>query len=53
MPTPYGRHCRRCRTRIPRKVRLCPICKAVNLKPFDYVLFALLLACAAALAWRW
>jgi hypothetical protein len=34
-------------------MRLCPICKAVNLKPFDYVLLALLLSLGAALAWRW
>ena len=46
-----GRHCRRCRTRISRSLRRCPVCGAVNLKPVDYLLIAALLAGLAALAW--
>lgn len=48
MPTSRGRHCRRCHTRISRRMRLCPICKAVNLKSFDYVIIALLLLAGCA-----
>ena len=44
MPTSHGRHCRRCRNRISRKIRVCPICGALNLKPLDYIFIALLLA---------
>lgn len=53
MPTSHGRHCRRCLVRIPRKIRLCRLCGAVNLKLLDYVLLALLLAGSAYAAWRW
>lgn len=40
----HGRHCRRCLTRIPRRARLCPVCRAANLKAVDYVMLALLAA---------
>lgn len=53
MPTSHGRHCRRCRVRIPRRLRLCRICGALNLKPVDYVIVALLLAVGVYAAWRW
>jgi hypothetical protein len=53
MPTSHGRHCRRCRVRIPRKIRLCRICGALNFKFIDYVIFALLLAAGLYAAWRW
>lgn len=53
MTDSHGRHCRRCRTRISRHVRLCPVCRALNLKPVDYVLVPLLLAGVALLALRW
>ena len=53
MPTSRGRHCPRCRSRISRRIRLCPVCGRVNLKPIDY-LFAALLAGAAVFALlRW
>lgn len=48
----YGRHCRRCRVRISRRTRRCPVCRALNLKPVDYLLIPALLAGVAALAWR-
>jgi hypothetical protein len=53
MPTSSGRLCRRCRIRISRKIRLCRVCGAVNLKPVDYIIFALLLAAGAYAVWRW
>lgn len=53
MPASRGRHCRRCRTRISRHKRICPVCKAVNPKPVDYVLLLLLLAGLIILALRW
>ena len=53
MPTSRGRYCRRCRNRISRKVRLCRICGAVNLKAVDYLLAILLLSAGAYAAWRW
>lgn len=53
MPTSHARHCRRCRARISHKIRVCPICRAVNLKPFDYVIIAFLLAGCAVLLWLW
>ena len=52
MPTSHGRRCRRCRRRIPRGARFCPLCRTVNLKPLDYVLLALLLLAAAFAALR-
>lgn len=48
MPTSHGRHCRRCRNRISRRIRLCPVCGALNLKYADYIIFATLLLAAAA-----
>lgn len=48
----HGRHCRRCRVRLSRRLRLCPVCRAVNLKPLDYLFIPVLLAGLAALAWR-
>jgi predicted amidophosphoribosyltransferase len=48
-----GRYCPRCRNRISRKVRLCPICGALNLKAVDYLLAASALAGAALVIWRW
>jgi hypothetical protein len=53
MPTSHGRHCRRCRVRISRKMRLCPVCGAVNLKALDYVLLAAAAIISAVLAGRW
>ena len=53
MPASHRRHCRRCHNHIPRRRRLCRLCGAVNLKPVDYVIFALLLAALAYAAWRW
>lgn len=53
MPTSHGRHCRRCRNRISRRVRLCPICGAFNLKAVDFVLVLLLSAAVVYAAWRW
>lgn len=47
MPSSHGRYCRRCRNRISRKIRSCPVCRAVNLKPSDYLALALLLVAAA------
>jgi RNA polymerase subunit RPABC4/transcription elongation factor Spt4 len=53
MPASRGRHCRRCRARISHRLRLCPLCRAVNLEPVDYVIITLSLAGLAALALRW
>lgn len=53
MPASHGRHCRRCHVRISRKLRLCRICGAVNLKAVDYVLLAAAATAAAVLAWHW
>jgi hypothetical protein len=53
MTTSRGRYCGRCRNRISRKMRLCPVCGAVNFKPVDYLVLALLLAAGAYAAWRW
>ena len=53
MSASRGRHCRRCRTRISHRVRVCPVCRALNLKPLDYLLIVMLLAGLAALALRW
>lgn len=53
MPTSHGRYCRRCRVRIPRKIRLCRLCGALNLKFVDYVLLALLLLSGMYAASRW
>jgi hypothetical protein len=53
MPTSHGRYCYRCRNRISRKLRLCPICGAVNFKLIDYVFIALLTAAVVYAAWRW
>lgn len=53
MPASRGRHCRRCRARISHRLRVCPLCRAVNLKPVDFVLLLLLLAGLIILALRW
>lgn len=47
-PKRHGRHCRRCRIRISRGTRLCPVCRKLNLKPADYLLLTLLAAAAVA-----
>jgi hypothetical protein len=52
MPASRGRHCRRCRVRLSRRLRLCPVCRAVNLKPVDYAFVTLLLAGLVVLASR-
>lgn len=51
MPSRH-RHCRRCRVRIPRRVRLCRVCGSLNLKAVDYLVFVLLLAGGAYAALR-
>lgn len=53
MPPSRGRRCRRCRVRIPRELRLCRVCGAINLKLVDYAALALLLAGVVYAAWRW
>ena len=53
MSTSRGRHCRRCDNRISRRIRLCHICGALNLKPVDYVLASLLAAAVVHVLWRW
>jgi RNA polymerase subunit RPABC4/transcription elongation factor Spt4 len=53
MPPSRGRHCRRCRARISHRLRVCPLCRAANLKPGDYVIITLLVAGLVALALRW
>jgi hypothetical protein len=50
MPRPHGRHCRRCYVRIPRRSRICPVCRALNPKLVDYVLAGALLA--TMVVWR-
>lgn len=53
MPTSHGRRCRVCHYRISRRDRLCPVCRRLNLKPFDYVLISLgLSVLALLLLWR-
>ena len=53
MPPSPARHCRRCRARISNKLKVCPLCRAVNLTPVDYWIVVLSLTglCLAAL-WR-
>lgn len=53
MPASRGHHCRRCRARISHRMRVCPLCRAMNLKPVDYALIPLLLAGLIILALRW
>jgi hypothetical protein len=54
MPTSLGRYCRRCRYRISRRVRLCPVCGAVNPKGVDYLALAVALFAAGVFAlWWW
>ena len=53
MPTSHGRHCRRCRNRISRRLRRCHVCGALNLKTVDYVTIILLSAAAVYAALRW
>lgn len=53
MPPSQGRYCAHCRRRISHRVRRCPVCRGVNLKPLDYALLLLLLAGLALLALRW
>lgn len=53
MPPSQARHCRRCRARISHKLRICPLCRAVNLTHVDYWIIVLLLTGLSLAALWW